>query len=325
MKVALIVLYFGKLPNYFSLFLKSCEVNKDFTWLIFTDDQTKFNYPENVKKIDMKFEQCQNLFQQKFDFDIALKTPQKLCDYKCAYGYILQDYIKDYEFWGHCDIDLIFGNLSNFVTKEVLQNYDKLYTLGHLTIYRNYKLINRQFMNEINGQYRYKQVFTDDNGCGFDEWIGENINNIFYNTEYRFLDTAIGADLDPYNTSFVLAWYDKQNQRYIRDKVKNNVFEWKNGNLYRFYENEEKNKIIKEEFPYVHFQKRNMNFNKKILDVDDFFVIPNRFISENKDVKSMLDIAKKLSVINYQYFKVKYKSLKSRLKNKNFNFSNVFK
>ena len=54
MKVALIVLYFGKLPNYFSLFLKSCEVNKDFTWLIFTDDETEFNYPENVKKIDMK-------------------------------------------------------------------------------------------------------------------------------------------------------------------------------------------------------------------------------------------------------------------------------
>ena len=64
---------------------------------------------------------------------------------------------------------------------------------------------------------------------------------------------------------------------------------------------------------------------KEILDEDDFFVIPNKFIYENKDVKLVLDIAKKSSVINYQYFKVKYKSLKSRLKNKNFNFSNVFK
>ena len=68
-----------------------------------------------------------------------------------------------------------------------------------------------------------------------------------------------------------------------------------------------------------------MHFDKEILDADDFFVIPNKFIFENKDIKSMLDIAKKSSVINYQYFKVKYKSLKSRLKNKNFNFSNVFK
>ena len=68
-----------------------------------------------------------------------------------------------------------------------------------------------------------------------------------------------------------------------------------------------------------------MHFDKEILDEDDFFVIPNKFIYENKDVKLVLDIAKKSSVINYQYFKVKYKSLKSRLKNKNFNFSNVFK
>lgn len=180
-------------------------------------------------------------------------------------------------------------------------------------------------MNKINGQSRYKQVFTDDNGCGFDEWIGENINNIFTIQNIDFQIQRIGADLDPYNTSFVLAWYDKQKQKYIRDRVKNNVFEWKNGNLYRFYENEDKNKIIKEEFPYVHFQKRNMNFDKEILNVDDFFVIPNKFISENKDVKSMLDIAKKSSFINYQYFKVKYKSLKTRLKNKNFNFNNVFK
>ena len=68
-----------------------------------------------------------------------------------------------------------------------------------------------------------------------------------------------------------------------------------------------------------------MHFDKEILNVDDFFIIPNKFIFENRDVKSMLDIAKKSSVINYQYFKVKYKSLKSRFKNKNFNFSNVFK
>ena len=48
MKVVLITMYFGKLPNYFSLFLKSCEKNKDFNWLIFTDDNTNYNYPKNV-------------------------------------------------------------------------------------------------------------------------------------------------------------------------------------------------------------------------------------------------------------------------------------
>ena len=56
MKKCIIILpYFGKFNNYFNLFLKSCEKNPDFSWLIFTDDKSKYNYPENVRVEYMKF------------------------------------------------------------------------------------------------------------------------------------------------------------------------------------------------------------------------------------------------------------------------------
>ena len=83
------------------------------------------------------------------DFEITLSKPQKLCDYKCAYGVIFEDYIQDYDWWGHCDLDQIFGNLNMFVTEDMLRKYDKLFSLGHLSLYKNSYKNNRIFMGKI--------------------------------------------------------------------------------------------------------------------------------------------------------------------------------
>mgnify|MGYP007026189052 CR=1 FL=1 len=37
MKKLLIVLWFGKFPNYFELYLDSCSHNRSWNWMIFTD------------------------------------------------------------------------------------------------------------------------------------------------------------------------------------------------------------------------------------------------------------------------------------------------
>lgn len=51
MKIAIIIAYFGKLPEYIQLFLDSCKLNYGFEWLIFSDDDTTYNYPSitNIK------------------------------------------------------------------------------------------------------------------------------------------------------------------------------------------------------------------------------------------------------------------------------------
>ena len=58
MKIAIIVAYFGKLPNYFQTFLDSCARNPRFDWLLFVDDDIQYDYPPNVYYIKTSFEEC---------------------------------------------------------------------------------------------------------------------------------------------------------------------------------------------------------------------------------------------------------------------------
>ena len=48
----------------------------------------------------------------------------------------------EYDFWGYCDIDLIFGNIRKFITDDILDKYDKILSRGHFTLFRNKDSIN---------------------------------------------------------------------------------------------------------------------------------------------------------------------------------------
>lgn len=65
-KVCFIIPYFGYLPNYFQLFLNSCKHNKTYEWILFTDDNTLYIFPENVRKINMKFDEYKKIIQNKY-------------------------------------------------------------------------------------------------------------------------------------------------------------------------------------------------------------------------------------------------------------------
>lgn len=321
MKIAIIVPYFGKLPNYFQLFLDSCKCNKDYEWLIFTNDQFEYDYPKNVHRFIMQFVECRELVQSKFQFDIILQNPQKLCDYKCAYGLIFSDYLQNFDWWGHCDLDQIFGCLHNFITEDMLNSYDKLFSLGHLTLYRNTPENNVVFKGKLNGRSRYKEVFTTERGCGFDEWLPDNVNDLYLQSGRPVNLNNLGADINSYKTVFSLVNYDIENHSYHQDMVDNSIFKWKNGHIYQLYYLE--GKICKREFPYVHLQKRKMKDLRKQL-VDSYYIIPNRFVDGNLSPQNLLKSSVKWKVFNFQYFRVKWKSFKYRISNEDWNFQNVF-
>ena len=87
-KVVFIIPYFGKFNNYFQLFLESCRCNKDCNWIIFTDDNSNYDFPENVKKIEMNLSELHKLIEKKLSHSINIKSAYKLCDFKPLYGYI---------------------------------------------------------------------------------------------------------------------------------------------------------------------------------------------------------------------------------------------
>ena len=323
MKIAIIIAYFGKLPEYIQLFLDSCKLNYGFEWLIFSDDDTTYNYPSNVHLIKMNFGECKKLIQSKFDFEITLSKPQKLCDYKCAYGVIFEDYIQDYDWWGHCDLDQIFGNLNMFVTEDMLRKYDKLFSLGHLSLYKNSYKNNRIFMGKIEGKIRYKEVFVTERGCGFDEWLPGNVNDIYMQTNSPIMLENIGADINPYKTSFETVSFDINERCYKSNLIRNSIFEVAKGHLFQIYS--VNGELHTREFPYVHLQKRKMRDLRKNKNSDNYYLIPNCFIDKDINPSVLLRVCTIWRVFNYQFFRVKINSLKYRFKNSDWKFTNVFK
>lgn len=321
MQIGIIVPYFGSLPRYFQLFLNSCGYNPDFDWIIFTDDMSDYDYPKNVHRIEMTFEECRKIIQSKFSFQIVLATPQKLCDYKVAYGYIFEKYLIGYDWWGHCDLDQIFGNLHDFITDEMLSKYDKLFSLGHLTLYRNILDNNRLFMEKLNGRERYKEVFTTERGCAFDEWLPDNINEIYLKSGRPVFLDNLGADVHSYKTTFSLVNYDVASRSYRKSLVDNSIFKWEYGRIHQIYYHN--GMLCKKEFPYVHLQKRKMRDLRKQF-TESFYIIPNRFVDCDLNPEQLLKSCAKWRVFNYQYFRVKWKSFKYRLNNKDWDFQNVF-
>ena len=111
-KIAILVVYYGEFPPYFDL------------WIV-TDN--KFDdLPDNVKIINITLDEFRKLAEKKLHKKVRIDYPYKLCDFKPLYGHILEDYLSDYDYWGHCDVDLIFGDLRRFFSEYKINKYEDM-------------------------------------------------------------------------------------------------------------------------------------------------------------------------------------------------------
>ena len=62
-RCVLILPYFGQFNNYFPLFLKSCEANPTYIWMIFTDNEFKYACPENVHVIKTTLDEIRKIWR----------------------------------------------------------------------------------------------------------------------------------------------------------------------------------------------------------------------------------------------------------------------
>lgn len=269
--IAFVIPYFGKLPNYFELWLHSCRYNPTVDWIIFTDDRRKFDYPDNVKVIYTSLKTVKKLIQSKFDFSIKLSKAYKLCDYKPAYGYIFSKWIKEYDYWGYCDLDVIFGNIRKFITDDILEQYIKVLKHGHFTLIRNDEIGNSFFKLCDKNCVDYKTVFISDDIWAFDEYGG--ISSILDRKGIDQYFDNIFAD--------VFYCYDFLHLMFKDSDYVPQIFIWENGKLIRRYA--EKMCVKEQEFLYIHLQKRKMKidfpFNS---DINKFMIGPHNFFISNK-------------------------------------------
>lgn len=239
--------------------------NLDSTNLSITSDNITF------VKTDL------HLLNKKIDiilgYHAKINSPYKLVDFKPMYGQLFSEYIENSDWWGYFDSDIIFGDISKFFTDEFLNKYDRIFTHGHLTLFRNNSNMNALWNKNFNLREvpNFKEVATSDAVFAFDEWgWGKN--------KGRGLSYAL-------NHENKIRQYDNKDwfADLIKDKFKFNTtsgrlieyFTYDKGKLIGFNDSSEINYL------YIHFQKRtiinkNCSFNKPI------YITPN-IISNTKD------------------------------------------
>ena len=175
--IALVSVYFGDFPYYFSLFKESANYNKDINWIIFTDRE-ETHEEKNIKFINFNLKKFNKLASEKMGLDIKINKPYKLCDFKPAYGKIFEEYLEGYDFWGHCDLDIIWGNIRKFIPNEVLEendivSADKRYLCGVFSIYKNEESLKCIYKNL---RENYDDLIVTEKYEGLDEVDYEIIN-----------------------------------------------------------------------------------------------------------------------------------------------------
>jgi hypothetical protein len=260
--IRLIVPYFGERPPYLPLVLKSMAHNPDVHWLLITDRKVP-DAPPNVAVHLCGFEELAARIRTCFDFPISLESPYKLCDFRPAYGEIFREELEGYDFWGHCDLDVIFGRILESLPDEAFQ-HDKILFQGNFALYRNTAEAAAWYRHEV-GRVRYREVMTTPVAMHFDEWAG-----IYYivrdlGVRYWQEDRIFDLSFSRYRTR-AEAPAGRDPRRYA----------WENGEIceYRI----EDGVVQRRTALLIHLQKRTMRAPAAdVVQADRYWILPNRF------------------------------------------------
>jgi hypothetical protein len=271
--IAVLTCWYGSYPWYFPYFVHSCGYNSTVDFIIVTDNQQEIlNKPNNLKIVYKTFQEVKSIASQKLGFAVNIDTAYKLCDYKPAYGLLFSELLQDYDFWGHGDIDIVYGRIRHFITDAILEQHDiinprKENMAGTFCLYKNNKQMQTLFMKSRD----YKKVFLEAKYLSFDEC--------------SFLDAEMRNGLS------ILDFPDRiQSMTYVVKK------EEKDGNLRAYFENFftqtisgtvlwEDGKITHNETEFMFYDL--LIFKKICAKTQVLFPMPDAFCFEKKEIRGV--------------------------------------
>lgn len=143
-------------------------------WKIFTPNPLKSK--GNVKIINMNIDEFNSLVEKTCGVNpknsIVNGLPTKpISDYYVASGLIFAQWLKDADFWGLTNWDVVFGRLDHFISDSMLEQCDiysdDIKTInGVFSLYRNTDVVNNLFKKIPN----WKKAFKSKEIVGTDEY-----------------------------------------------------------------------------------------------------------------------------------------------------------
>ncbi len=168
--IVFIIPYFGSFPEWAPLFFDTLRRNPGIDFLFYTDCETEgYDFP-NVHFTKMSFEDYIQMAREKTGAEFKPANPYKLCDLRPLYPVVHYDDIKNYDFYGWVDMDLLLGDIRSFYTDDMMNKYDVLSThanriSGHMALFRNSPK-NRHMYKKI---YDWRQKLAHPHFVGIDE------------------------------------------------------------------------------------------------------------------------------------------------------------
>ena len=148
-KIAIIIPYFGKWPEWMDFYLYTCGRQKMVDFLYFTDCGIPRKRYSNTKFFETDYPSyCKRVSEALGIYFNPEHGAYNLCWCKPFYGIIHEKELSGYDFWGFADIDLVYGDLSIMFNDTNLRKYDFISAhservAGHLTVMRNIDKYNK--------------------------------------------------------------------------------------------------------------------------------------------------------------------------------------
>lgn len=186
LKKLMIIPWFGELPAWFDYWKENFDRLKQYGYeYIMPRDVAEFKQRVKTK---LGIENC------------PVKDGYgKVHDYRLAFGKLFEEELTRYDFYGHTDLDCIYGKIDNFVTEDLLNSVDihsnhHNYICGPWTLYRNIDKINNLFYEHPRwreelesetisgwGEVEYSQIVDrhakNDIRLKYTHWQGKNPHN----------------------------------------------------------------------------------------------------------------------------------------------------
>lgn len=188
-KIILIQLWLGKIPDYFWFHYETTK-NLEIDFLFVTDQKISLT-SKNYKVLVKSKQEIEKKLSNILNTNLEIKNNPKTSDLKCSYGYLFEEYLNDYDYYGFYDIDTLFGNVQKFI-QPFLNEYDFI-SLGDELIHKRLSgtftiIKNKKEFRELFISDKFSKCFENPKVQCFEESYYSEI--VFKNFKVKLVDST---------------------------------------------------------------------------------------------------------------------------------------
>lgn len=173
MKLKLIQLWIGEIPDYFWFHYETTKNLKDVEFLIFTDCNLVVDC-QKYKIIPVTKEEIEGKISSMLNYNFKITSSKKFNDLKSCFGELFEEHLYDCDFFGFYDIDTLFGDFQKWIFPhmndyDVISFADSIHhnrLCGPFTIFRNTYENSRLYRNRLD---EFLRSLNSDSIEGFEE------------------------------------------------------------------------------------------------------------------------------------------------------------